>query len=132
MKSDLAFSQFDMAMVQVAFFASLVGFPEHFGAGSAPQEALEDFLHLWKVIGYYLAVEDRFNPVMAEYEDTRALLMDILEEVIKPSLLSMNQTSLHMAKCVTRTYNTDYHLLVYNHFKCKLSLGWGYSKLNIS
>ena len=118
MRSDVAFSQFDMAMVQTAFFASLVGFPNHFGAGSCSRESLEDFLHLWRVIGYYLSVEDRFNPVRPRYEDTRALLEEIVEEILKPSLLNLNETSLHMAKCVTQCNNSDYHLLMYNYFLC--------------
>ena len=45
--------------LQTAFFASLVGFPKDFGAGSCSRESLEDFLHLWRVIGHYLSVEDR-------------------------------------------------------------------------
>ena len=119
MKSNVAFSQFDMALVQAAFFAIVVLFPEHFGAGAVTREDLEDFLHLWRVIGYYLAVEDRFNPVRAKYEDTRELLMEMLEEITVPSLLSTNRTSLHMAKCVTRAYYVDYHLQVYSHFISK-------------
>ena len=61
----------------------------------------------------------RFNPVRPSYSETRALMEEVLEEIVKPSLLNLNETSLHMAKCVTRAYNTDYHLLVYNHFLCK-------------
>ena len=72
-----------------------------------------------KQIFLTIELRPRFNPVRPSYSETRALLEEVLEEIVKPSLLNLNETSLHMAKCVTRAYNTDYHLLVYNHFLCK-------------
>ena len=82
---------------------------------------------IFRPIFYPTELPPRFNPVRPSYSDTRVLLEEVLEEIVKPSLLNLNETSLHMAKCVTRAYNTDYHLLVYNHFLCKcrdLMQGW--------
>ena len=50
-----------MALVQAAFIGSVVVFPNHFGAGSATKQELEGYLHLWRVIGYYLGVKDSCN-----------------------------------------------------------------------
>ena len=57
----VAFSQMDMALVQAAFIGSVVVFPNHFGAGSATKQELEGYLHLWRVVGYYLGVKDSCN-----------------------------------------------------------------------
>ena len=114
-KSETVFSQFDMALVHIAFFGSVVVFPERFGAGKCTDESFECFLHMWRVIGYYLGVEDRFNPVRTTLSETRKLLLEIGDELILPSVINMNSTSIHMAKCVTKAYNIDYHLLVYTH-----------------
>ena len=136
MTSDVIFSQFDMAMVQSAFFASVVVFPEWvaciqwaiyfvfnhetlhcrcFGAGSCSNEYFDDFLHMWKVFGYYLGVEDKYNLVRENVHQTRKLLLAIGNEIIIPCVINLNLTSLHMAKCVSKAYNIDYHLLVYSH-----------------
>ena len=114
-KNEVVFSQFDMALVHIAFFASVVVFPERFGAGQCSDESFECFLHLWRVIGYYLGVEDQFNAVRSTLSETRKLLLEIGDEVILPSVIHMNATSIHMAKCVTSAYGIDYHLLVYQH-----------------
>ena len=104
-----------MALVHIAFFASVVVFPERFGAGRCTDESFECFLHMWRVFGYYLGVQDQFNPVKSTLSETRKLLLEIGEELILPSVINMNATSIHMAKCVTNSYKIDYHLLVYTH-----------------
>lgn len=114
-KNEVVFSQFDMALVHIAFFASVVVFPERFGAGHCSDDSFECFLHMWKVIGYYLGVEDRFNVVRSNLSETRKLLLEIGDELVLPSVIHMNTTSIHMAKCVTKAYGIDYHLLVYQH-----------------
>jgi len=114
LKSDMIFSQFDMAMVQVAFFASVVVFPQKYGVPeSCPIESFDDFLHMWRVFGYYLGVEDKYNPVKESVSDTISLLWDIGHEVLIPSILHLDETSIHMGKCVTKAFNADYHLLIY-------------------
>ena len=104
-----------MALVHIAFFASVVVFPERFGAGQCSDDSFECFIHMWRVIGYYLGVEDRFNAVRSTLSETRKLLLEIGDELILPSVIKMNTTSIHMAKCVTKAYGIDYHLLVYQH-----------------
>merc|ERR1711963_289085 len=114
LKSDVIFSQFDMAMVQIAFFASVVVFPQKYGVPeSCSIESFDDFLHMWRVIGYYLGVEDKYNPVRETISETMSLLWDIGHEIILPSLFSLDGTSIHMGKCVTKAFNADYHLSIY-------------------
>ena len=44
---------------------------------SCPTESFDDFLHMWRVFGYYLGVEDKYNPVRESMSDTISLLLDI-------------------------------------------------------
>ena len=112
-------------------------FFRRFGAGHCSESGFDDFLHVWRVIGYYLGVEDKFNPVKATYHETKGcvfflflekkksnfyvyfyfaeLLWEIGNQIVIPSMLHLDTTAIHMAKCVTRAYNIDYHLSVYTH-----------------
>ena len=80
---------------------------------TCPIESFDDFLHMWRVFGYYLGVEDKYNPVKESVSDTISLLWDIGHEVLIPSILHLDETSIHMGKCVTKAFNADYHLLIY-------------------
>ena len=48
-RSEIAFSQMDMTMVQAAFIGSVVVFPRHFGATNATEEELQGY-HYLKVV----------------------------------------------------------------------------------
>ena len=56
-KSETLFSQFDMAMVQGAFFAGLVAYPKSFGVANASRYCTVFFVHenrgLLKVNGHF-------------------------------------------------------------------------------
>ena len=45
---------------------------------------------MWRVIGYYLGVEDQFNPVRSSLNETKALLWEIGNEMIIPAVLGNN------------------------------------------
>merc|ERR1719300_481590 len=104
-----------MTLVQAAFIGSVVVFPKHFGAGSATQLELEGYLHLWRVVGYYLGVKDSCNLAKMEtLEESRKLFLEVGEELIVPSMLNYSPESLHMAK-VTCGKFFDFHLSLYCH-----------------
>jgi len=50
----LKFTQFDMVLVQCAFFAAALLYPAHYGCEGADSAELAGFLHVWRVFGYYL------------------------------------------------------------------------------
>ena len=114
--SEVAFSQMDMALVQAAFFASFTAFPDHFGAQHASDEELCAFVHVWRVIGYYLGLKDEYNLArLKNIEDSRALLIDLGNEFVIPAFLNLDSVSLHMLKSVSEAFNIDYHLAMYRH-----------------
>ena len=105
----------DMALVQAAFIGSVVVFPSHFGAGGATTLDLEGYLHLWRVVGYYLGVKDSCNLAKLPcLEESRKLFLEVGEELIVPSMLNYSPESLHMAK-VTCGKFFDFHLSLYCH-----------------
>ena len=73
----------------------------------------DDFLHMWRVFGYYLGVEDKYNPVRETVEETISLLWDIGHQLLIPSILNLDRTGIHMGKVVTKGFGADYHLLIY-------------------
>ena len=83
---------------------------------------MEDFLYMWKVIGYYLGVKDNFNPVLDNISETKALLWEIGHQIIIPAMLDLDTISIHMAKCITQAYRLDYHLAVYSNCYSKYYL----------
>ena len=114
--SEIAFSQMDMAMVQAAFFASFTAFPDHFGAQHASNEELQSFVHVWRVIGYYLGLEDQYNLArLDEIDRTRSLLIDLGNEFVIPAFLNLDSISLHMLRIFSLGFNIDYHLAMYRH-----------------
>ena len=77
------------------FFYSVVVFPERFGAGQCSDDSFECFIHMWRVIGYYLGVEDRFNAVRSTLSETRKLhccLKSAMSLFYIPSVIQMNTT----------------------------------------
>ena len=59
---------------------SLYFFFRRFGAGHCSESGFDDFLHVWRVIGYYLGVEDKFNPVKATYHETKGSFFSFIEK----------------------------------------------------
>ena len=112
------FSQFDMTLVQAAFFFVLILFPDMVGARNDSDQDLADFTHLWRAIGYYLGVEDGNNPVLSSLEETRALARMYYDRILKPCMLHLDKQSLYMAKtAATIKPGLDYHVIVYTGYR---------------
>lgn len=53
-------SQKDMALTQFGFMGFAVIRSKNIGIPDANEEELKAFIHVWKVIGYLLGIEDRY------------------------------------------------------------------------
>ena len=79
-------------------------------------EELCSFVHVWRVIGYYLGLKDEYNLArLKNIEDTRDLLIDLGNEFVIPSFLNLDSISLHMLKSISEAFGIDYHLAMYRH-----------------
>jgi hypothetical protein len=54
-------SQYDLALVQMAFCAMTLYFVEHHSMVTLGAKAKADYCHLWRVLGHMLGIEDRYN-----------------------------------------------------------------------
>lgn len=78
-------SQKDMAVTQFLFMGFQILLPNDFGVVGS-YEQFEAFNHLWRLIGYLLGTEDRFNCCGETLEETRSRLQSILEDMLSPAL----------------------------------------------
>jgi len=111
-----SFSQTDMTLVQGAFFGQFLLFPQHYGAAWTSDEQVQDFLHLWRVNGWYLGVGEDNNAVLEDMEETRAMAKMVLEKILKPCMLFINPESVHMAKAALFP-GMDYHVVAYTNYE---------------
>ena len=92
------FSEVDMALIQGSFFAPYLLYPEHYGVTRVPRKDLADFVHLWRTFGYYLGIDDAFNAVLADFEDSKLYCFFVMEKILKPCMLHLDMYGVHMAK----------------------------------
>lgn len=52
-------TQKDMALVQLGFFSIILANGPRIGIHNAEREDLECVVHLWRVIGYVMGIEER-------------------------------------------------------------------------
>ena len=107
------FSEMDMTMVQGAFVGQFLLFQSHYGFGSNEQE-LSDFLHLWRVHGYYLGISEENNAVQETVDDTKVLAEIFLDRILRPCMLHITPESMYMAKVAFPSL--DYHVSTYTNF----------------
>ena len=114
-----AFSQLDMYLVQVSFFNYYLQYPQHFGEKTSisyHDEQVQNFLMFWRTNGYYLGIDDKYNAVLDDMNETRLMAEMGMEKIIKPSLLTLAPESIQMAKAALLPF-MDYHVTMYNIFE---------------
>lgn len=77
-------SQKDMAVTQFLFMGFHVLMPREFGL-VASHEQFEALSHFWRVIGFMLGTEDRFNACGETLEETKSRLLAIKEDLMLPA-----------------------------------------------
>lgn len=82
-------SQKDMAITQYAFVGSQLLSPEKLGVKASRQQ-LEDFSHYWRVLGYLLGIEDRFNVCGETLDDTLGRLEAMREDLLLPNFINLD------------------------------------------
>lgn len=83
----LFMTQYDMVLTQWAIIAPIVLFPTKFGLYHLNKKDLESLIHFWRVIGYCLGIEDRFNICddNNSYESTHYLCKVIYDKDFYPA-----------------------------------------------
>lgn len=79
-----------MAITQFGFIGYILLKHDKVGM-SRNHEDIEAFVHFWRVIGYMLGIEDRFNVCTDSYETTVKRLDVILNDCLRPALDNTNE-----------------------------------------
>ncbi|XP_071568632.1 uncharacterized protein [Temnothorax nylanderi] len=83
-------TQLDMALAQFGFIGYSLVSEEYMGIKATPEE-MEGVVHLWRVVGSMLGMDDKFNLCSGTVEESRALCQRLLEDVFVPSLANRNE-----------------------------------------
>ncbi|XP_017784036.1 PREDICTED: uncharacterized protein LOC108567847 [Nicrophorus vespilloides] len=90
-------SQKDMALTQFGFMGFVIARSREIGIFDATKEELESFIHLWKVIGYMMGIEDRFNICRDDPEDTKRICCLLIDKVFKLKVEEQQSDFLQMS-----------------------------------
>lgn len=80
-------SQKDMAITQFTFMGFHLLMPEEFGIVGT-REQFEAFNHFWRVIGFMLGTEDKYNCCGETLDETLGRLRAIKEDMLLPTIVS--------------------------------------------
>lgn len=76
-------SQRDMAITQFGFMGFILLRPQRVGM-NCKQEDLDAIVHMWRVLGYMLGIEDQFNLCTESYEETVKRTKEMFNHVVTP------------------------------------------------
>lgn len=81
-------SQKDMAIVQYAFVGAQLLSPEKLGIQGSPKQ-FADFAYYWRLLGYMLGIEDRFNICGETFEETLSRC-EAVKEILRPNFENLS------------------------------------------
>ncbi|CAG2103852.1 unnamed protein product [Medioppia subpectinata] len=85
-KDKLWLNQYDFAMTQWAFIGPVILYPEECGLRPATAQDIDDLCYLWRVIGYCMGIEDKYNLCSANIEEDRELCRLLFDRDYRPVL----------------------------------------------
>ncbi|XP_066262313.1 uncharacterized protein [Euwallacea similis] len=91
-------SQKDMALTQFGFMGYQLNRNQFLGMQNVSDEDWKGFIHLWRVVGHLLGIEERFNVCRESVEETKAICEKLIHKVFIPEINQMNKESLLMIK----------------------------------
>jgi hypothetical protein len=77
-------TQYDMGVVQTAFLSMFA--PTQTFGWTFTDEEQDDFIQLWRVIGYQLGIDDRFNVATLGQTAVHTIINDLYQQIIIPGL----------------------------------------------
>jgi len=95
----IALSQYDMAEVQLGFAGITPYIFEHQMNFRLTREEMEDWIHVWRLIGFHLGIEDEFN-VCNSLEDMNEIVSEYMSFVplrfatCRPATFELQRTAL--------------------------------------
>lgn len=85
-KDKLWLNQYDFVMTQWAFIGPIILYKTECGLKPASDEDMDHIYYLWRVIGYCIGIEDKYNLCSGDIEVDRELCRLLLERDYRPVL----------------------------------------------
>ncbi|XP_031327731.1 uncharacterized protein LOC116174460 isoform X2 [Photinus pyralis] len=82
--------QRDMGITQFGFMGFAILTPEKVGIHNATREELESFIHLWRVIGYIMGADDKYNICKGTLEETREICEGLVNNIFIDNVKTKN------------------------------------------
>lgn len=90
-------SQKDMALTQFGFMGFAIAKREKIGLYNAHDDDLKCFIHLWRVIGFIMGIDESFNICRDSVEETTAICKALSDKVFKPAVNNKDKDFISMA-----------------------------------
>lgn len=107
-------SQMDMALTQFGFMGFAVSRSTDLGFYNVSEEEWKAFIHFWRVIGYLMGTEDRFNICRESVEETRQICDELIRQVFHVEMRKRDKDFLEMSRylcdglwCMEPTLNAN-------------------------
>jgi len=81
----LYLNQYDMALVQVAFIGGIVIDAARLGINATTKE-LDEYIFTWRVFGWFLGIQDRFNVCDGSYEEVLSITCEVRDLELGPAV----------------------------------------------
>ncbi|XP_054712468.1 uncharacterized protein LOC129222067 [Uloborus diversus] len=127
-------SQWDMAVTQWAFVGPMVMFRSKVGLHGCTDEEYDSLIHFWRVIGYLLGIEDRYNLCDGTYDQVLTACKSLLEKEYRSRVKVADPSSVSMAKNVVTALSMIDILLTWESMAifihelvdvpCPVSMNW--------
>lgn len=84
-EAKLYLNQYDMALVQSAFVAGIVLYPDWIGINDH-REAFEDYIYTWRVFGWFLGIQDQYNICEGGFDEVFASVEEVKDFELVPAI----------------------------------------------
>lgn len=112
--------QKDMGITQFGFMGFAILRPEHVGIHNASRDELESFIHLWRVIGYIIGIDDKYNICRDTLEETREICNGLINNILLKNLKTPTKNYLMLADALVNGMWSMQPFLEINTFRAYL------------
>ncbi|XP_018563854.1 uncharacterized protein LOC108905468 [Anoplophora glabripennis] len=91
-------TQKDMAIGQFAFLGISLCRSKTLGIHKTSNQEWEAFIHVWRVIGYLIGIEDRFNLCDGTLEEVRERCNILMVQVFRPNIEQKDENFIKMSR----------------------------------
>lgn len=113
-------SQKDMALTQFGFMGYQLTREKHFGIHNTSEEEWGAYIHLWRVIGHLLGIEDRFNLCTGTVQEVQAKCEKLIEKVFLPCVKRKDAEFTEMSRYLVNGLWVFSPILNFNVAYCSL------------